>query len=144
GVSLLLAHQHLAQLSPTMRAAVLANARNRICFRLSAEDASVIARTTDQLDATDLQSLGRYEVYASLVADGATQPFFSATTRPLPKRVGATERIRRLSREQYGRPRDEIEEELRALWEHPSGNAKSGTVGSRPRKTRSKDTGGGS
>ncbi len=115
GLATHLAHQHLAQLTPATRAAVLANARNRICFRLSPDDASVMARTSDVLEATDFQSLGRYEIYAALVADGETQPYCSATTRALPPPKRDPKQLRALSRERFGRNRTDVESELRAM-----------------------------
>jgi hypothetical protein len=115
GLGLVLAHQHLAQLTPPVRAAVLANARSRIAFRLSAEDATVIAKATDLLDASDFQSLGRYEAYASLVANSETQPFASIRTEALPAAGGDMRRVRDSSRELYGVARDEIEAALHAL-----------------------------
>ena len=45
GVGLTLAHQHLAQLPPAMRSAVLANARSRVAFQLGSDDARAIAHT---------------------------------------------------------------------------------------------------
>jgi hypothetical protein len=133
GLALHLSHQHLAQLTPDVRAAVLANARSRVCFRLSAEDAAVIARTTDRLDANDFQSLGLYESYMSLVANGATQLFCSASTRPLPRAVGYAERVRALSREHYGRPVAEVEQELQQLIKAGVSKVGDDTVGKRKR-----------
>jgi hypothetical protein len=120
GIAAHLAHQHLGQLTSHVRQAVPANARNRVCFRLSGEDAAVIARSSDRLDAVDLQSLGRHEIYASVVSDGETQAFASATTRPLVDAISDPERIRTISREQFGRPREEVEAELRQLVPAPS------------------------
>lgn len=134
GLSFVVAHQHLAQLTPAVRASVLANARSRVCFRLSADDAGVIARTTQLLDASDFQSLDRYEVYASLVADGATQAYCSAVTRPLPAAGDAAERIRRLSRERYGRPKAEVEAELRTLLGGDEHERSAGAIGRQRRR----------
>ncbi len=115
GVGITLAHQHLAQLSPDLRAGVMANARNRVCFRLSSDDAAVMARTADKLDGKDFQALGRYEIYASLVAEGEGQTFASAATRPLMQATNDADRIRRMSRERYGRPVAEVDAELSTL-----------------------------
>jgi len=115
GMALVASHQHLAQLTPTVRSAVLANARSRVCFRLGNEDAAVMARTTDLLDAHDFQSLGKYEVYASLIADGQATPFASGTTRPLPAVTSDPREIRALSRQRYGRPRKDVDADLTAL-----------------------------
>jgi len=133
GLGLVLAHQHLAQLTPAVRAAVLANARSRIAFRLPADDAAVLARTTDLLDANDFQSLPRYEAYASLVADAETQPFCSIATKPLPMSSTEPAAIRAASRERHGVAAAEIDEQLRQLM-NPSAPEAGGTVGSKRRR----------
>ncbi len=143
GLGLVLAHQHLAQLNPAIRAAVLANARSRVAFRLSADDASAIAKTTSLLDARDFQSLGRYETYASLVADRETQAFCSISTDPLPAASGDARRVRTASRERYGVERSVIEVELRALAGFDD-VANSSAVGSRRRRSQGGPTEGGS
>jgi hypothetical protein len=132
-VSWALANQHLAQLTPGVRAAVLANTRSKIAFRLSAEDAAILARTTDQLDAADFQSLGKYEVYASLVANSETQPFCSATTLPLPPTNEDVDAIRARSRERYGVERELTEEAIRRLWDDDGEHTQT-PLGSRRRR----------
>jgi hypothetical protein len=139
GLGLVLAHQHLAQLTASVRAAVLANARSRIAFRLSADDAAVIAKTTELLDAHDFQSLGRYEAYASLVANSETQPFASIRTDALPAASADAERVRDTSRQHYGVARNEIEAALRAL---AFGDAASVDESVGTRKRRQVDDGG--
>lgn len=102
GVAMTLAHQHLDQLTPAMRMAVLANARSRVCFQLSAADASVIAHTSDLLQPEDFIKLGRYEVYASLVGHGQVRPFASGKTLASSPVLGSHRHLRRVSRERYG------------------------------------------
>ena len=75
-----LAHQHLGQLPSGLRSAVLADARSRVCFQMGNEDARLIAATSPDLEAQDLQGLGPYEIYASLVANGNVTPFASGRT----------------------------------------------------------------
>ena len=65
GVSFTLAHQFMHQLDAPMRSAVLANAQNRICFRLADEDARLLATTGSGLESEDFASLGAYEFYSS-------------------------------------------------------------------------------
>jgi hypothetical protein len=139
GLGLTLAHQHLGQMSPSMRAAVLANARSRVCFRLSAEDASVIARTTNEVDARDFQELGRYEVYASLLADSAVQPYCSAITRPLQPASSDETAIRQLSRMTFGVESRVIEAEIAELW-RPTTKPEHDTIGSRRRQPKTEPT----
>ena len=57
GLGLTLAHQHLGQLSPQMRSAVLANARSRVVFQLAAEDARTFAGTDTTLSPEDFRTL---------------------------------------------------------------------------------------
>lgn len=112
GVAYTLAHQFLSQLTPAMRAAVLANTRSRVCFQLAAEDAAVIARSHPELTAEDLTSLGRYEVYASLFARGQVTAFASGRTVAPPARTGRAADLRAISRSRYGTPLDTIERDF--------------------------------
>lgn len=114
-VGLVLAHQHLAQLTPALRSAVLANARSRVCFQLTHEDAKLIAAGSGEVTAEDLQSLGRYETYSSLVAEGNVSPFASGRTYESPAVTGEAATIRAMSRRSYGRDLKDIETELAAL-----------------------------
>lgn len=118
GVGLVFANQHLAQLPANLRAAVLANARSRVCFQLAADDAQTIARFSGgQLEPSDFQRLPRYAAYAQLVVGGEVADFASLRTLPLPPVCSDPLTIRRLSRERYGRPVDEVEAEIRRLIE---------------------------
>ncbi|MBL0204905.1 MAG: TraM recognition domain-containing protein [Candidatus Microthrix sp.] len=61
GVGLVLAHQHLGQLSPAVRAAVLANAGDRVVFGLDHDDAVVMSkRSSRTLNAERLHWLTRF------------------------------------------------------------------------------------
>lgn len=115
GLGMTLGHQHLAQLSNSMRSAVLANARSRVCFQLSHEDARAIAATSAELSAEDLQALPRFEAYASLVHGGASQPFASGITNAPADRSIDPAIVRARSRKAYGRPIAEVEAELDTL-----------------------------
>lgn len=115
GVGLTLAHQHLHQLDPSTRSAVLANARSRVCFQLAVEDARVVAANTPALDAEDFMGLGAFEAYAQLVAEGAVQPWTSVRTLAAPPPTGKGEVIRERSRERHGVKRATVENEIRRL-----------------------------
>lgn len=117
GVAYTLAHQHLAQLSPSLRSAVLANTRSRVCFQLAAEDAAVIARSHPELEPEDFTALGRYEVYASLFAHGQVTPFAAGRTLPAPPVTGRAADLRKRSRRTYGQPLDAIEGDFAAMLE---------------------------
>jgi hypothetical protein len=109
GVGFTLAHQFLGQLPAAMRGAVVSNARSKVCFQLAQEDAVQLAKGHPELTPEDFTALGQYQVYASLFARGAVTPYASGITLPPSRPSSDPARIKRLSRERYGRPLDEIE-----------------------------------
>lgn len=119
GVGLTLAHQHLHQLEPAIRSAVLANARSRVCFQLPHEDARLLAAGDTVLVAEDFQSLSRYEAYAALVAGGSVQPWCSLRTEPPGSVTSDPTIVRAASRQRYGTPRSAIEADLEQLVRGP-------------------------
>lgn len=115
GVGFALAHQYLHQLDPAMRSSVLANAQNRVAWRLPAEDARVIA-SGSALAPEDFQSLGAFEAYGQLVAGDAVQPWCSLKTLPPPAQVSDPTVVRAASRATYGVDRASVEHELYELF----------------------------
>ena len=94
-LSLVLAHQDLAQFPRELLAAVSANARNKIFFTCAPEDARILARhTLPELDEHDLSHLDAYTAAARLVVDGRQTPAFTLTTRPPKPVVGEATAIR--------------------------------------------------
>ena len=82
-VGLILAHQHLYQLEPDVRHAVLGNAGTLIAFRLGPEDAGVIAREFEPVfSPRDLMNLPNHSIYLKLMIDGEPSRPFSADTLP--------------------------------------------------------------
>ncbi|MFI1205810.1 type IV secretory system conjugative DNA transfer family protein [Streptomyces sp. NPDC020883] len=87
-LSMLLAHQHLAQLPRDLREGISANARNKVFFNTSPEDANTLERhTLPALAAHDLAHLGPYQATAHLLTSGAESTAFTLTTHPLPPPV---------------------------------------------------------
>ncbi|MFI0420465.1 type IV secretory system conjugative DNA transfer family protein [Spongiactinospora sp. 9N601] len=85
-VSLVLAHQHLAQLPRHLRQAISSDARNKIYFSLSPEDAREAERHfIPHLSAHDLANLDAFQAAARLVVRSAEAPPFTLRTRPLPE-----------------------------------------------------------
>lgn len=81
GLGLTLAHQYLAQLSPDVRHAVLANAGSLACFRVGAVDAGLLAEEfRPAFGAQDLLTLPNRHFYLKLMIDGAPSRPFSART----------------------------------------------------------------
>ena len=81
GLGLTLANQHLAQLEPAIRAAVLGNAGTLISFRVGPEDAAVLAKEFQPVfGVEDLLSLPNRHVYLKLMIGGTPSRPFSAVT----------------------------------------------------------------
>jgi hypothetical protein len=115
GLSLTVAHQNLDQLDRSLREVVLANARSKAVFALSASDARVMERLfAPALTATDLQALDAHAI-AALIAldDGSTARPVTLSTPPPPVRLGSRAQVRHASRFNYARDRAEVEADLR-------------------------------
>lgn len=80
-VGLVLANQYLGQLEAQIRDAVVGNVGTLICFRVSAADASYLARELEPTFAeTDLISLPNFNMCLRLMIDGEVSRPFSAVT----------------------------------------------------------------
>lgn len=118
-LNLILAHQYIEQLDERVRAAVFGNVGTLVCFRIGAADAEILeAEFTPTFSATDLVNLTKYDVYTKLMIDGvASEPFSATTLPPLPAefKSGNYDKIIKVGRERYGRPRELIEDKI-ARW----------------------------
>jgi hypothetical protein len=116
GLALTVAHQNLEQLPRELREVVLANARSKAVFALSASDARVMEKLfAPALTAADLQALDAYSVAAQVALDdGSTARPVTLTTPPPVEPCGSAAQVRGASRRQYARPRREIEAALLA------------------------------
>ncbi|MEC3915510.1 type IV secretory system conjugative DNA transfer family protein [Nocardia sp. CDC160] len=87
-LALVLAHQNLGQLPRELREGISANARNKIIFSASPEDARDLARhTSPALGEHDLTHLDVHHAAARLLIGGQQSPPFTFTTRALPDPV---------------------------------------------------------
>jgi hypothetical protein len=113
-LSLTLAHQHLGQLPRDLAEAASANARNKVYFNVSPEDARVLARHTEPyVSAYDLSHLGAYQVACRLVVGGQDLHAFTLRTRPMACAVpGRAAEARTAARANAGRTREERRHEL--------------------------------
>jgi hypothetical protein len=95
-LALTLAHQNLAQLPRDLAEGISANARNKIFFNASPEDARALERHTHPaLAAHDLSHLAAYTAATRLLVGGAETGAFTLATRPLPAAVpGRAELLR--------------------------------------------------
>ena len=87
-LSMTLAHQHLGQLGRDLKDGISANARSKIFFNASPEDARDLARhTAPRLTEHDLSHLGVYHAAARLVVHGEETAPFTLQTTPLPAAI---------------------------------------------------------
>lgn len=118
---LTVAHQYIEQMSEEVRAAVFGNVGTMITFRVGAYDAEVLEKEfAPNFTAEDLVNLGFAQIYLKLMINGQGSAPFSATTSdkpPLPPQTYIDEVVA-ASREQFGRPRAIVEEEIRK-WHEP-------------------------
>ena len=117
-----LANQNLAQLSPDLRAAVAANARSKITFKPSMDDAKTLASWIDSpnVGSEDLRRLDQYEAVASIHTNAGTTHL---KTHPLPRRRIAASAVRERSRQRFGQSGNAVDAELLAKWQSPEPDA---------------------
>lgn len=115
GLGLTLAHQNLGQLGYELRQVVLANARTKVMFQPTADDAATFARELAPLvTPEDLRNLGPREVVISpLVGARVVAPTTAVTNPPAPASGNGPEALA-ASRKRYARPRSDVEAEIRA------------------------------
>jgi len=106
-LALTLAHHNLAQLPRELREAVSANARTKVYFTVSPEDAHLLERhVAPELTAHDLAHLGGFQAAVRLVVGGVEVPACTLVTRPLPEAIpGRAAELRAAARARVGRTR---------------------------------------
>lgn len=115
GIGAVLANQYLAQLPENVRTAVLGTVRSQVVFQVEHDDARLLEkRFAPSLTADDLMGLARYEIAIRPCVDGQTLSPVTGSTLPLSEPVGEVAELARDSRERWGRPRAEVEADLRA------------------------------
>jgi hypothetical protein len=115
GLALTVAHQNLEQLPRELREVVLANARSKAVFALSASDAKIMERLfAPALTAADLQALDAYAIAAQVALDdGSTARPVTLRTPPPPSPLGSRQQVRHASRARYAAERSKVEADLR-------------------------------
>lgn len=122
GLSLVLAHQHLGQLSRELRDAISSNARNKVFLSASPEDARQLERhISPELTAHDVSHLGAYQAAVRIVRDGQATPACTITTRPSEPAVdGRSDLVRSMARKAFGRTSAQREEAQQKQIQRPS------------------------
>ncbi len=110
-LSLVLAHQHMGQLPKDVRDALGANARTKVVFTCSPEDAFVLERHfAPDLSAYDLSHLATFQTACRPCIGGGQGQAFTFRTEALPSgsKARATA-VRRRSAQSFAVPRNEVE-----------------------------------
>lgn len=117
GLALVLAHQYVAQLSESVRDAVLGNVGTALCFRIGAADATFLeGEFAPEFSPDDLQHLAPYHFAVRLLARGASLRPFSARAlppaSPPASGPGAANRVRGQSRARHATKRADVERQI--------------------------------
>lgn len=113
GLGMVLAHQHLSQLSGDMKDAIIANARTKVIFQTNANDARQMANNFGKSVADeDFLHLGRYEAIARIATnEGVSSPLTLATYKPA-RGFGTASDVRKASRDTYGRKLEDVQRQI--------------------------------
>lgn len=113
-LSLIMAHQYVAQLDEIVADAVFGNVGTLITFRVGGADAEFLVKEfTPTFLEEDIVNLAKYEVFLKLMINGvASQPFSATTLPPIGSATGSSEKIIRVSRERYAKKRELIEDKI--------------------------------
>ncbi|NLA42637.1 type IV secretion system DNA-binding domain-containing protein [Candidatus Saccharibacteria bacterium] len=122
GLNLTVANQYISQMSETVRGAVFGNVGTMISFRVSAEDAQVLAQQFQpQFEANDLLQMHNRHFIINMVINGEKAPAFSATTLNLPPApIDNASFIIENSRIHYSKPRAVVEADIDDLVKPPT------------------------
>src|SRR5690606_24486991 len=121
GLNLTVANQYISQMSETVRDAVFGNVGTIISFRVSADDAPILAKQFEpQFEALDLLQMHNRHFIINMVINGEKSPAFSATTLTLPPAQSDNSHlIVEHTRRHYSRLRAEVEKEISELIQPP-------------------------
>lgn len=120
-LNLTLAHQYVEQMPEELQAAVFGNIGTSISFRVGPMDSELMEKQfAPKFMAQDFINLGFAQIYLSLMIDGVgSAPFSAKTMAPIqPPSKSFREEIIRRSREQFAKPRLEVEEAI-IEWHKP-------------------------
>lgn len=121
GLNLTVANQYISQMSETVRDAVFGNVGTMISFRVSADDAPILAKQFEpQFEANDLLQMHNRNFVINMVIRGEKAPAFSARTLQLPPpQTDNTATIIEHTRANYSRRREDVEQAINNLINPP-------------------------
>ena len=113
-LNLVMAHQFIAQLTEKIRDTVFGNVGSMIVFRVGAPDTEFLIKQFEPIfSQNDLVNIDNFNAYLKLLIEGQTsKPFNIKTLPPKSGQEEITSKMKKLSRLQYGRSRQEVEGEI--------------------------------
>ena len=117
-LNLTIAHQYLGQLEEEIKKAVFGNVGSMVAFRIGSDDGEFMEKQYSPVfQAKDLLNIDNANAYVKLLVHGQTQRAFNMKTFPPSKGDPAIhDAAVELSRLKYGRPRAEVEAEIRTRY----------------------------
>ena len=117
GLNLTVANQYISQMSETVRDAVFGNVGTMISFRVSADDAPILAKQFEpNFESIDLLQMHNRNFVINMVIGGEKTPAFSARSLELPpSQADNTPHIIEHSRRMYSKSREDVEREISAI-----------------------------
>lgn len=121
GLNLTVANQYISQMSDTVRGAVFGNVGTMVSFRVSADDAPILAKQFEpQFEPNDLLQMANRNFIINMVINGEKVPAFSARTLQLPPaQADNTAVIIEHTRSTYAQPREAVEMAINNLIQPP-------------------------
>ena len=113
-LNLILAHQFMPQLTDEIKNAVIGNAGTIASFRVGAIDAEFLEKQFEpEFTKFDLLNLDNFQFITKMMLNNnITSPFKVKTIPPQPGNPDIVEPIKKLSKLQYGKPREVVEKEI--------------------------------
>ncbi|MDR0397768.1 MAG: type IV secretion system DNA-binding domain-containing protein [Candidatus Nomurabacteria bacterium] len=122
GLNLTVANQYISQMTESVRDAVFGNVGTMISFRVSADDAPMLAKQFEpQFEEGDLLQIHNRHFIINMIINGEKAPAFSATTLNLPTpQTDHSSTIIENSRHSFARSRAEVEREIAEIIASPT------------------------
>jgi len=113
-LSLIMAHQYVAQLDEVVGDAVFGNVGTIVAFRVGGADSEILAKEFAPIFLEeDIVNLAKFNIILKLMINGvASQPFSAFSLGPLVEPTASAEKVIRVSRERYAKRREVIEEKI--------------------------------
>ncbi len=118
-LALTIAHQFIAQLEEEIRDAVIGNVGTKAAFRIGTQDAEFLEKQfAPSFTQQDLENLPNRTAVLSLLVNGVPARPFTISTIELPHfDYTKVDAIKELSYRTFGKPREEVEGEIRAKFD---------------------------